>query len=315
MRYRPIMGSAQHNSVFEIGPKRCFRVAVGVTIFLLSACGPDSLGAYPSQESVATASIDAAAGGVPSGLTSVKFNATTRFSVAATSGTRLMHRRTTDLEGHRSWLTQSRLCVSFVQRTSAPYRLCDKGFEIRQLQQILYEYGLLVPEDSNPVDGYFGSTTEEAVKAYQRQAGLPVNGVVEATWYRKLLDDYKRGRSSANPATTVPRSGQSGSSSGGQGSCSFTRNGASMRASNGSKKTFSDGVNECRDGSWVLIEPRRQASKTLVDQVCSVRATGLSSSWHGAQYSYTIYDVWSDGSKTIRKMGFGYLDQIPLICW
>ncbi len=60
----------------------------------------------------------------------------------------------------------------------------DRAFYVRQLQQYLrtiqrYRTGsTLVPQD-----GLFGSRTTAAVEEFQRDAGLPVNGVVDrATW-------------------------------------------------------------------------------------------------------------------------------------
>lgn len=52
----------------------------------------------------------------------------------------------------------------------------------------------------------------------------------------------------------------------------------------------------------------------LVDQICEAHEYGLSSSWYGVDYSYQIYDVWSDGSRSYSSGGFAYIDQLPYFC-
>jgi hypothetical protein len=56
--------------------------------------------------------------------------------------------------------------------------LGDEGEWVTYLQQLLEQAGYL-----NGADGVFGSTTEDAVRAYQEAAGLTADGVVgEQTW-------------------------------------------------------------------------------------------------------------------------------------
>jgi hypothetical protein len=58
--------------------------------------------------------------------------------------------------------------------TRLPLRLCDRGERVRAVQQRLTETsaaGLLV-------DGYFGPTTRQAVRVFQEQHGLEVDGLV-----------------------------------------------------------------------------------------------------------------------------------------
>jgi peptidoglycan hydrolase-like protein with peptidoglycan-binding domain len=53
------------------------------------------------------------------------------------------------------------------------------GDAVRQLQQALKDLGY----DPGDVDGQFGSNTESAVKAFQRDRGLTVDGIVgDITW-------------------------------------------------------------------------------------------------------------------------------------
>jgi len=57
-----------------------------------------------------------------------------------------------------------------------------------------------------------------------------------------------------------------------------------------------------------------QEQVVLVDQICEAHEWGLSSSWYGVNYSYQIYDVWSDGSRSYNSAGFAYIDQLPYFC-
>jgi hypothetical protein len=52
----------------------------------------------------------------------------------------------------------------------------------------------------------------------------------------------------------------------------------------------------------------------LVDQFCEAYDWGLSSDWYGINYSYKIYDVWSDGSQSQNYAGFAYIDELPYFC-
>ncbi len=53
------------------------------------------------------------------------------------------------------------------------------GLAVRQLQQALKDLG----SDPGSVDGQFGNRTESAVKAFQQDKGLTVDGIVgEITW-------------------------------------------------------------------------------------------------------------------------------------
>jgi peptidoglycan hydrolase-like protein with peptidoglycan-binding domain len=55
----------------------------------------------------------------------------------------------------------------------------SKGEAVKRLQQSLYQLGY----DPGTVDGIFGPKTESAVKAFQRSAGIDVDGIVgEITW-------------------------------------------------------------------------------------------------------------------------------------
>ena len=64
----------------------------------------------------------------------------------------------------------------------------SNGHDVERLQITLNEigYGYLV------VDGIFGSNTEEAVKQFQKDMSLEVDGIVgQNTWYVLLIDRIK----------------------------------------------------------------------------------------------------------------------------
>ncbi len=58
----------------------------------------------------------------------------------------------------------------------------SKGEQVKALQRMLYAMGYQLGT-KNPVDGDFGAKTDAAVRAYQKDAGLTVDGIVgEKTW-------------------------------------------------------------------------------------------------------------------------------------
>ena len=81
-------------------------------------------------------------------------------------------------------------CAVFIQSDSEPFKLCDKSDQIRYLQQVLHESGLLYSSSTKPVDGYFGPETEYSIKVYQYQNHLTVDGMVEGQWYHDLIENY-----------------------------------------------------------------------------------------------------------------------------
>jgi len=54
--------------------------------------------------------------------------------------------------------------------------------------------------------------------------------------------------------------------------------------------------------------------KTVVSVFCEKRTNGLTSDWYGPSYSWTIWNVWSDGSTTVASMGSGYSKVVPSGC-
>lgn len=61
-------------------------------------------------------------------------------------------------------------------------RLGDRGSDVRQLQQTLRQRGF----DPGPVDGVYGSQTQEAVRQFQRSHNLRVNGIADANTLAQL---------------------------------------------------------------------------------------------------------------------------------
>ena len=97
----------------------------------------------------------------------------------------------------------------------------------------------------------------------------------------------------------------------------MVKNGASIR--------YSDGTRTCVNGKW--SDPKNSSGgsnsggsgggnsgRTLISTTCTLSTTGLTSDWNGAQYSWTIWNIWSDGSRSVASMGSGYGNQVPYGC-
>ncbi len=59
------------------------------------------------------------------------------------------------------------------------------GTTVRQLQAALKEAG----HDPGPIDGHFGPATEAAVRAFQQEKGIAVDGVVGAITWLNIDED------------------------------------------------------------------------------------------------------------------------------
>lgn len=77
-----------------------------------------------------------------------------------------------------------------------------KGEAVRRVQQALTSMGF----DAGPIDGMFGKLTEAGVSAFQKAAGLPVDGVVEPKTWEAIMHPSSAGnaelllyRDEANP--------------------------------------------------------------------------------------------------------------------
>ncbi len=58
----------------------------------------------------------------------------------------------------------------------------DRGSDVRKIQAVLQKIGY----DVGPIDGIFGSNTEEAVKRFQLNNGLVVDGIIGPKTYELL---------------------------------------------------------------------------------------------------------------------------------
>ena len=92
---------------------------------------------------------------------------------------------------------------------------------------------------------------------------------------------------------------------------------------NGDSYNFSEGSRKCTKGIWSkpikTTSPGTGSSSnstklTLVSKSCDLRANAMSSSLSGQNYSWTIWNNWSDGSKTVASMGSGYANSVPNGC-
>lgn len=78
---------------------------------------------------------------------------------------------------------------------------------------------------------------------------------------------------------------------------------SSLIGDNSSTYEYSDEAQSIYEApSRPVITQQRQ----VVGIVCDLRESGLSSSWYGQSYYWTYYNVWSDGTRTVIKMGQGY---------
>ena len=83
----------------------------------------------------------------------------------------------------------------------------DAGDAVQRLQEALIEEGYLARE----ADGVFGSTTEKALRLYQRDQGLPVTGQADETMLTRLAEtdaprkDTRSARPTACTESNLPK--------------------------------------------------------------------------------------------------------------
>lgn len=78
--------------------------------------------------------------------------------------------------------SESEVCIVEVKQLKKG----SKGEPVKALQRMLWAMGYELG-NNNPIDGDFGSKTDGAVRAYQRNKGLTVDGVVGPKTWAKLL--------------------------------------------------------------------------------------------------------------------------------
>ncbi|MBR0507290.1 MAG: peptidoglycan-binding protein [Clostridia bacterium] len=117
-------------------------------------------------------------------------------------------------------------------------RLGMSGSAIKAAQQRLYDLGYI---RSHSVTGYFGESTEEAVKAFQKRNGLTQTGELNEKTLEKLNSKKAKAAPKQNNGGSSGGSGGSGGSSGGSGGSSGG-SGGSGGSSGGSNEQAKRGV-------------------------------------------------------------------------
>ena len=75
------------------------------------------------------------------------------------------------------------------------------GNDVKQLQQFLISKGYSLPKYG--VDGYYGKETEAAVKAWQKDSGLSVNGIFDYNSYQEYLNQIRIAKTKVYIAPSV----------------------------------------------------------------------------------------------------------------
>ena len=93
---------------------------------------------------------------------------------------------------------------------------------------------------------------------------------------------------------------------------------------NGSSAIFDGSIKKrCVNGVWQIVDNSggsggsSGSSARVVGQECSLEESGMYSSSYGQGYRWRVYDVYSDGRRSMARFGFGsgYENQVPSICW
>jgi len=72
--------------------------------------------------------------------------------------------------------------------------------------------------------------------------------------------------------------------------CTYFKGGVKMTAGNNTKKTFSDGINVCKNGEWIVLSSRKSARSLSCQD--------------GMVLAYCKI-TWSDGSRSALPWGVG----------
>ncbi len=114
------------------------------------------------------------------------------------------------------------------------------GSDVKSAQQRLHKLGYL---RSSQVTGYFGDSTETAVKAFQKRNGLTQSGEINAKTLDKLNSDKAKAASSSSSGGSSSGGSSSGSSSsGGSSSGGSSSGGSSSGGSSSGSSSTSKGV-------------------------------------------------------------------------
>jgi hypothetical protein len=224
-------------------------------------------------------------------------------------------------------------CTDYVENVQMPVIYCDSGPKVLRIQQALNIQGYSVDPD-----GYYGPGTRKAVKQYQSANQLSPTGQVDMTTWRALIDKSFPNTNNNSPAGTNSGSGtptgivcsngktvyscEARWSDGKMRSVEFPNSGMSHVGQKFIARTdttdnygnpycvylFSDGQGAFKGGTCAGSSSGGvpAPSKTVIKVECSLRETGLSSSWQGTFYSWTYYNIWSNGTRTVVKIDQGY---------
>lgn len=122
-----------------------------------------------------------------------RFGGTTHDAVVAFQRRRGLE--PTGIVGGETWRTLAEAAHHFGERLLCRRTPMMRGDDVAELQLLLGSLGF----DAGWIDGMFGPETEDAVADFQRNAGLPVDGVAGPT----TIDTLTRLRLSANAARPV----------------------------------------------------------------------------------------------------------------
>ena len=119
-----------------------------------------------------------AAGGTAGTTTTVASGAARTASATAGSGPE------GSASGESAPPTTAGECDQFTTNAQYPLKLCDTGYDVLLVQQALAAQGFDVP-----TSGDFDPATDAAVRAYQEQFGLTVDGLVGRETWTHLVPD------------------------------------------------------------------------------------------------------------------------------
>ena len=182
--------------------------------------------------------------------------------------------------------------------TDGSLKLGSTGDKVKELQQWLTDYSYY----SGDIDGNFGADTEKAVKAFQEEAGLIVDGVVgkDTTKAMENWDKYVAEVQAAAGESDTSYSSKSSSSSSSKSSYSSSKKSYATAVRSYTKRSYSSyggkGVGDCWDNSAALYgQLTSSGQRARIVQYASSWASNHRSvqTWNGN--SWVDYDYKGNG--------------------
>ena len=144
----------------------------------------------------------------------------------------------------------------------------DSGTDVRSMQSRLHELGYY----ENKINGFFGATTEDAVKAFQKKNGLTISGIFSVDDRDVLFSPAAKPKIDPTPTpsptpkptpkpTKRPSSSSGGSSSGGSSSGESSSGGSSSGGSSSGGSSSGDSYNASNSVSGLLSVADAQRGK------------------------------------------------------